>query len=93
MKRHNAQASNTTLKDSTATTSKAQVGCAQPSHNKAGTKASPPSDSAQLLNGSGEWLTAARVLALAAWALAARVPPASAASSAQPCWSPPPSTP
>ena len=49
----------------------------------AGTSASPASDRPMFENGSGEVLTAARVVAFAAWLVAASVPPSSAAATAQ----------
>ena len=52
-------------------------------------RASPSSDSAMFENGSGEVLTAARVVALATWLVAASVPPSSAATVAQVAWSAP----
>ena len=48
-----------------------------------GTAASPSSDRPMFEKGSGEVLTAARVLALARWLVAASVPPISAAISVQ----------
>ena len=54
-----------------------------------GTSASPASDKAMLEKGSGEVLAAARVVALAVCAVAASVPPSSAATAAQVAWSPP----
>ena len=64
-------------------------GCAHDSHKPAGTRPSPSSDRPMFENGSGEVLTAARVLALAAWLVAASVPPSSAAATDQLPWSAP----
>ena len=59
------------------------AGCAHDSQSAPGTRPSPSSDRAMLENGSGEVLTAARVVAFATWLVAASVPPSSAATVAQ----------
>ena len=57
------------------------MGCAIDSHKPAGTRLSSTSDAPTLVNGSGEVLIAARVVALAVKLVAASVPPTSAATS------------
>src|SRR6185295_18857169 len=54
-----------------------------------GTAPSPSSDSAMFENGSGDAFADARVVSLAAWLVAASVPPISAAAVTQLAWSPP----
>ena len=63
-----------------ASTPKNAHGCAKASHSAAGTVASPSSDRPMFENGSGDVLTAARVVAFAKWLVAASVPPSSAAT-------------
>ena len=67
-------------RDASASSGKNSQGCAQASHSAAGTVASPSSDRPMLENGSGEVFTAARVVALARWLVAASVPPSKAAA-------------
>ena len=62
------------------TTAIATVGSCHARYSTEGTAKSPSSDMPTLLSGSGEVLTAARVVAFAMWLVAASVPPSSAAT-------------
>ena len=78
-KRNSTAVSTTIATSTTVSTRKKGTGCWVASHSMAGTAASPSNDSTMFENGSGEVLTAARVVAFATCAVAARVPPISAA--------------
>ena len=92
-KRHSTNRITTETTVTTASTTRAITGCDHESQSIAGTAPSPTSDRARLENGSGEVLAEARVVSLAAWLVAASVPPISAAAVTQLAGSPPKTAP
>ena len=89
MKRQSTQTTTIETTTTAASTTSATTGCAHESQSITGTAPSPRSERAMFENGSGEVLAEARVVSLAAWLVAASVPPISAAAVTQLAWSPP----
>src|SRR5436190_19735951 len=77
MKRQSTQTTTIETTTTAASTTSATTGCAKESHSINGTAPSPRSERAMFENGSGEVLAEARVVSLAAWLVAAGVPPMS----------------
>ena len=82
-KRPSHQIAPTIATSATASSTANSNGWVHDSHSAVGTAASPSRDMPTFENGSGEVLTAARVVALATWLVAASVPPISAAAIVQ----------
>ena len=81
-KRQQTRISQTLSTRTTASTATKINGCATAAHRPSGTRPSSIRDAPTLLNGSGDVLMAARVVALAVKLVAASVPPRSAATKA-----------
>src|SRR6185369_6778612 len=89
MKRQSTQTTTSETTTTAVMAMSATTGCTHDSQSMTGTAPSPSSDSAMFENGSGEAFAEARVVILAAWLVAASVPPINAAAVTQLAWSPP----